>query len=421
MKASAIMGLRSLASKINGPLPLSSRDSQKLLHLLNASFRQQLDREHPKPSVSEERKIADSHFMSILDSPLFSGPSRKGIPTLKSKASLVEGTSKNVHQSVKVSVDQFRQEVASGSACLLSARQCCVTCMKAIVRLHKGERYEAMASSQVGTNILHWLWSSRQYQTMEFLADERFVRTLLPFLIAERQTSAVWRWLQAPLDRIERSFVESDTIQPAVLHRSSQLMREYIFCQVKHGDGLQAALAEFLRAIYEVSRNSNLAKEWLWTVLEPAGMVLVNSLSRRNPIYKPTPSEYTKLLHSTSIWTPRKKFVDALLTLYHPSRPDPSPAVQYIKAIGSQPWEWNIAGPRKSMIRLCLGTAELLIKTGRNVDAVRIMTFIQDNFTDEVGSRNYPLSTAAQSSNGKVTITETETMNLRLLEGLAFQ
>ena len=89
--------------KIHHPLPLNARESQQLLNLLTASFRQQLDREHgqlpfqkeltvPKVIVGSSKRHkqsseslslknggtndVDNHINSLLSNPLLSVPNR---------------------------------------------------------------------------------------------------------------------------------------------------------------------------------------------------------------------------------------------------------------------------------------------------------------------------------------------------------
>ena len=413
MKVSAILGLKSLASKIHRPLPLNPRDSQKLLHLLNASFRQQLDGDRLKSSSDEGVEFTDSHFKSILDSPLFSRPngSQKTLSSLQVPPH--EGALKNAHQFITTPVEHFRQEVANGVATLETARECLDACMKNMMSSQGSEECEMKASSQIGTAVLHWLWSSGLQQSMEFFADKRFLNVLLPFVVAEGQTSAFWQWFRALESEMKTDSSEKLTV-PLCISTQSFLVKEYIVAQVKYGGGPGVGLAEFLKVIDQVSSNSIYTRNLSWVILELAGLKLVSSLRKWKPISMANVSDYTKLQKSTRIWTPRKQLFDVILSLHHPLLPDPIPALNYIRRLGPE-----VRRSRRIVLRLCLDTAHMLSCTSRQADALWVMNFIQHNFAKEVGSKQHHSAITIQSSDLESTNIEIEAANLRLQEDLA--
>ena len=70
MRTTGGLSWKSLLSKLHPPLPLTSKDSVKILALLNASFRQQLDRQRPAEYPDTEH-YTNTHLQSILTNPLF--------------------------------------------------------------------------------------------------------------------------------------------------------------------------------------------------------------------------------------------------------------------------------------------------------------------------------------------------------------
>ena len=100
MKASAVVqGFKDLASRLHGQLPLTPRESQRLLTALTGSFRKHLDEVHPlrasengrpttsgtlskKPSDGHDLHssaflLADKHMASVLTNPLLA---RNAVP-----------------------------------------------------------------------------------------------------------------------------------------------------------------------------------------------------------------------------------------------------------------------------------------------------------------------------------------------------
>ena len=94
MKRSAVaLGFRSLTANLHPRVPLSVKESQKLLTVINSSFRKHLDEVHPwsgespteqrgvdgshqssstsQQSNSSSSALADRHLSSVLTSPLF--------------------------------------------------------------------------------------------------------------------------------------------------------------------------------------------------------------------------------------------------------------------------------------------------------------------------------------------------------------
>ncbi|OBW63620.1 MAG: Uncharacterized protein AUREO_063140 [Aureobasidium pullulans] len=200
MKASSVQqAFKSLASRIHPQLPLSERESQRLLNALTSSFRSQLDHHHDHDhDISTSASISPSH--SIQPHPLSSGSA-----TDRHLASILTNPllTKPVHQQLKAKskhpVALFEDQVAAGRATLSSARLCLDAFRNSLSVLSPAQTKDQITRYAAGTRALRWLWTSALTPSLSFTLDARFCNHLAFFLIHEGRESALWELIDTPV------------------------------------------------------------------------------------------------------------------------------------------------------------------------------------------------------------------------------
>ncbi|KAL9120625.1 MAG: hypothetical protein Q9187_002820 [Circinaria calcarea] len=419
MNVSAIRLLRSLTSRIHPPLPLNPRESQQLLSLLNASFRQQLDREHPTDS-SNQTGVTDTHFQSILSSPLFTNPRVRPQASANLKSFHPGDSFEEAEHLVSNSIEHFRQQVAGGAANLKIAKECLHESMNNWTTLQQDSTNKTHGPPKICGPILHWLWSRGSYQSLDFLEDRRFVALLTPFLVLEGRKQVIWQWLETLNDTIRYLPVGGEKVPAQVLTQAA-LIRLYIVTIIRHGGGFGEALHEFLSIVNRVSTVAYPNSSWIATVLTPAGMSLAFIFTEEFRRSNCDADQYNAFLDSMNVWgySDQISCFNASLRLHHPLNPDAAPSLRYLRAKSVKTLEKSGPYPRKRIMLLCLDTAQTLLSNGHETDAIWVLGFLQDNFAKEIGCGHPPPATNALGES-KGTVNETpEAMNLRQLEQLA--
>ena len=419
MKACAILGLRSLTSRIHPPLSLSPRESQQLLSLLNASFRRQLDRDHLHNSASEVG-VADNHIRSILSSPLFTSSRTRPQPSANLKPAQSGSSIEGIQHLVSNPMEHLRQQVAEGVANLETARQCLHACMKNWTALQQDETNMANRPAKICSPILHWLWSRGSLQSLDFLEDKRFLGLLIPFLVLEGRKQVIRQWLQMLSDTVGCLPVGGKEV-PTQVPAQATLLKLYIKSIIQYGGGLGEALTEFLTIVNKASTWVYPDSSWIPSVLAPTGKGLAFLLTRSSSATKCNLHQYTAFLRALDIWgsPATTAYFSALLPLHHPLNPDAAPSLRYLQARSFKNFTKSSAYSRQRIVLLCLDTAQILLSIGHQTDASWVMGFLQDNFAEEIGCGQSSYITDA-FTNPKVAANETpETTSLRLLEQLA--
>ena len=397
MKISPVLTWKYLSSKVHPPLPLNPRDSQKLLSLLNTSFRKQLDREHPKIR-SDERQATDAHINSILRSPLFLG-TQKGKPLVSPQHQGPRNDTQTVVQAKASSndsinsVERFQQLVASGKADLRAAHLCLSDIWTRVKNLPKELQYSEMKTSQAGAVVLHWLWSSGSMQSLLFLHETKFTASLIPFLIVEGRKTLLWKWLRL-LSKEAKGTTSNGVSTPVRIDVQSNLIRQFIHCPFNCGGDYNAMIAEFLYVVQEVS-SWDYPNEWISAVLGPVGATLTLFLIKQPELSDKTPN-FAALVDTAPMWN-RKGVYEAILHTRHPKHQDPALALQFLRARGLNHLDLR-SRDRVPIIMLCLDTAQLLTRTKHHQEARFVMEFLQTNVAPEIKSQMVKPNASAYQS-----------------------
>ena len=422
MKTSSVLSLRHLASKIHPPLPLSHKDSQKLLSLLNASFREHLDQEHGKGARSNTL-ATNKHFHSILANPLFNFSRqqhhRQDDRGHHKQAAGLASASRAVHSLVMKPMEYFKNHIAAGTASLEMAKKCLAILKRSLVASTKSDITITEASPQVSSLILNWLWSSGMAHSMEFLYDRSFISLLIPFLIVEGQVHHAWKWFTRLYCEIEnhRSTLIKGCLFEDVVRMQASLLKVLLDSEIKYGTGLDGALKAFVDVAEQARDRDGQAKRNARRILHLAGSLLVHRLMDLESTTGLDHQLFDKLLHTVYLWSRCSSRDTARLSLVHPVSPDPSPALTYIRTSMLDLTQAYTINHNQQAIYLCLKTAEVLLRQNKQADAEWLLQFVQERFPDGVGVAGQQKTHMMHNRPEPTSDTE---MSLRQLDVLAF-
>ncbi|KAI9786645.1 MAG: hypothetical protein M1839_006196 [Geoglossum umbratile] len=457
MRPSALLSLRSLVSKIHPRLPLDQRESQQLLSLLTSSFRHHLNSEYPlfrtdeiqdqftdKPGRNGARgrarqgaaarsgseklmssAAAQHHFGSILTSPLFTKRRRSSSPRRPGdgarKCSL-----EDVRRIVNDPMGMFEENVALGAATVDMATFCLTTHMKEILGSSILPVREGMRESGAGTKVLKWMWSSGLSASNDFLADERFVSALVPFLVVEGHSDVAWFWMKRSVAANKNPNVVST---PAYLQHSATrekrgLLLKLVEAELNYGGGIDTAIgvlqraadgAEAILALDVPGHGSpKMVTGAARAFLAPAGKLLYSHCMRLLSTSNLSPAALDTFLTVIPKFSPIPELYQAWLRMYHPSDPSAHPAVRLLRSASRASSVLHGGGglgkQRRVWIRFGLDTARVLLKEEQWEDGAWVLGALQTSFPEELGLRD--------CTGGPHTAAVDEQANLRLLEWL---
>ena len=416
MKTAAARTWKFLTSKINPPLPMSPRDSQRLLSLLNASFKGQLDREHTTALSSNEHH-ANNHLQTILTNPLFDAKSQA--PAYSGSKSMESGKLLGQLQDhMKRPMDAFKDQIAQGVANLTSAKlllniqfNVCLASPAATPRV-------AMQNSGAAWTILQWLWASGMEDTGEFLMDKSFVSILVPFLVAEGQHSRVLRWMQkchsldeTPFTSLRR--LDTERIESLLLTR---LIKE----ETRYGDGLDSAINLFGRSVAGfrnvwLNRNSkhNIAAQAAWELLKSIRRLPQAALPKAINV-----RHFVETVRTVN----RDPLLDAYVCVYVQQSTEPKAALTFFQTTSRSSLLLQSAPRRHHIALLGMRAAELFLQGGRQNEALWIVGYLQTTFAKELGWPLDPVRKSRRKSRplyDQATLLVKEERSLRLLDTLA--
>ena len=382
MKTVVARTMKSLTSIIQPPLPVSVRESQRLLSLLNASFKQQLNRQHLANSSSNEH-YANRHLQSILTDPLFSAKPRK--PASSSDKSKSQSNGKRLGQlqnDMKQPMDAFKERVSQGTADLGTAKFFLKIQNKACLASPAATMREAMKSCGAASTMLQWLWSSGMEDKGEFLEDREFVDILVTFIVAEGKRSRVLGWLHRCYSPEETPFSSLHELDPYRIQ--GFLFGRLIQEEIRIGNGLESAITLFLGAVASL-RSSGSTKSSLQSGTVGAAWTLTTTLVRLPEAAKPESSIIQPFLETMKRIS-SDPLLNAYLCVHLQKQPDPQPALKYFLNLSANAIENATAKWRLQTVLLGLRAAEIFLQSNRKTEALWIMEYLQTNFAQDLGS-----------------------------------
>ncbi|KAL8764920.1 MAG: hypothetical protein Q9209_007813 [Squamulea sp. 1 TL-2023] len=389
MRQSMTLSWRFLASKLHQPLPLNKRESQQLLTLLNDSFNRTLDRQHPQ-NLADSEHSPDDHIKSLLRSPLFGNQRSQNVFSSRGV-----GAAQNVPLvrdlmfAVEQPVQYLKQQVAAGKANIDTAKSALDNQMKKVLASPSLDPKESMKMSEIGSLVVNWLWSSGQYERMDFIKDRIFTTRLMPFLVAEGQYKPVWEWLQ-------RSCADDGQLPTKesrlLFHKDTGfLLKSLLQSEVTYGRGLESAVQMFMTNYKSMRLSSHVSSVTAQRISAAAGAYLVWEFASHDASASLRDNSINDLGRSIDYWAPNHMVAPykALVDLSHPRAPNASRALKWMSLIEAS--DGHLAkGGRQANVRIGLRTVEVLLTQGSTKEAARVMKILQTMFASEVGSGREP-------------------------------
>ncbi|KAF7681155.1 hypothetical protein GT037_000131 [Alternaria burnsii] len=416
--------LSTLASKIHPQLPLSPRESQQLLNLLTNSFRTHLDHAHPlAPSESSQRKptrelttshgrrnsspnrqtssydSATQHIDSILNNPLLAVKPRR------------RGSGPAAIDIMRDPMAWFIDEIATGSATLPKAAVCLEYLEKTTnpspLRLENGRSPATVLAEWLKTSNLE---NSKQLLEMSIKSGRgtRFLNRLVALLLAEGETTALWRWF---IRSNEQRAKDTGLDVARIATFKQQLLAKMVVLSADNKDVISSM--NFFMQAFRLLENAGY--EAAYDVLRPAGGHLVN-LIISNPDHSIAPLLYQKFLLSSTHWCGDwSRAVQSMLSLHHPTQPSAKPGLIFIRdSAGAITYVNASPGRRNFLVKLCLGVARQLMEEENFAEAQSVMEFTKEHFPDMVLRKQ----AIVQQQTAEEKIERRERRNLELLDRL---
>ncbi|KAL9602351.1 MAG: hypothetical protein Q9219_001917 [cf. Caloplaca sp. 3 TL-2023] len=388
MKQTLTNGWRFLTSKLHQPLPLDRRESQKLLGLLNDSFRRNLDRQYPR-NLADTEHNPDDHFGALFKSPLFNHePKQPSTRSVKRTDQNGDGIQvQDLMSAVKEPVEYFKLQVATGSATLASAKLVLQSQLKKSLACASADAKDDMKSSRIGSVVLNWLWSSGHYERLDFIKDRVFVHRLMPYLVVEGHYKAVWDWLQRSRT-LSRDLTPSAEAWSMFQKDRGAMVKQLVMAEVTHGQGLQSAMQMFLINL-QASQSSSLKPSFSTLSMNhgPAGWSLIVNWAAAGDSAN-LESDVTDRFHrSIQLWTSPQllPFLKALVKLLSTRERITPPTLQLLAALeGVESVSYH--STRLKISHICLKAVEVLLARDSLKEAAQVLKALQAKFPTELGT-----------------------------------
>ena len=388
---------------------MTPQDSQRLLSLLNASFKQQLDRQHQDASSSSEHN-ADLHLQSILTDPLFAHKVRTPDNSYTKSQNPLQCVGQP-QKRIKQPIDLFKERVSQGKADLETAKSCLRAQRTIDFSRELAKRRKGMRSSETVSTLLQWLWSSGAEEPGQFLRDKDFIDLFVPYLIVEGRQPLILRWLQ-------RYETPSTSLHKTDARCKGFLFFNLIACENRYGDGLKSAIRLFVRSI-DIMYSCGWNREVITSSIMSAAWLLTRRILQHPGKVELEPSSAQALLNILESIDPHH-LATAHLYLLIPEQPDPRPASAYLERLSSNSPVMVTYKHRPYILLLGLKAAQVLVQNNHQKEALRIMDFLNTNFAQDLGQPS-PQVLEPGSSDVVEVIKKDEKRNLILLDQLAIQ
>ncbi|KAI4178858.1 MAG: hypothetical protein LQ346_007328 [Caloplaca aetnensis] len=389
MRQTLTHGWKFLTSKIHQPLPLNHRDSQKLLTLLNESFKRNLDHRYPE-GLADSEQSPDSHFQSVLKSPLFAARQarRHSTPGRQKDIERDAAQVRDLVLAIKEPVDHFRQQVASGAANLESAKLALENQRRKALASASADARDGMRQSGIASVMVNWLWSSGQYERMDFIWDRTFIARLMPFVVAEGQYKPAWDWLQ----RLQSTRRPTDLARKTLQNHVGFVVRMLLRAEVTHGYGLQSAIQMFLTHLRSTTLPSAATSPYGFVRgSQQAAWWLISELTFRKTASEVEGSILDSFDASVNMWASSHLVLPyrALIQLLNPTKSKTLPLSQLMSTIESSSTMFG-EQERLAFVHIGLKAVEVLLGDGSIKEANQVMDALQSTFASELGTPLMP-------------------------------
>lgn len=349
-----VQGLKSL---LHPQLPLSPKESQRLLTALTSSFRQKLDEAHPRqvhdedarPTAAKGRTLktgqhalhsssvafADQHLASVLTNPLLSRDVKPEEPALNLETATREIEENPGKDPISILEEYHQRDAATIPIAILCLR----SFRDSLSKLSAEDRHEKVRKSQAGIRVLHWLWSTKLYESDEFVDDRRLMTPLVHVIAEEGEEHFLWSWLEFDL-RLGSQDESTDRRDGKLIYHRYRwkgfVLRTLVSIEAEKS--LNAGLDAYFRAL---DLNAKLGGPSRGGIVPIGSMVIVlnnriNASQWKGRAREPWDVErYDRYIQSIDhhlFGAGLINFVKGLLYLHHPEQPSPLPLLKILKA-----------------------------------------------------------------------------------------
>ena len=402
MKTTLTLHWKALVNKIHPPLPLTPRDSQRLLNALNASFRQTLDQHHP----TKEDHYTNDHLHSVLSSPLLLNNN------LMSQRLVGDSRVKRaaVHNEAPMQdpVATMQDMISKGKATLETMKRCLIAQLKQ--SLTTADPKLTMKNSYAGSITLHWLWAAGMANSLKFLPDQIFTQHLIKFLVAEGQHDKIYEWLDLYSKKLQEVAPTNETKR--ILGR---IILELTKAEVTFGEGASSALTIFVKILNEWHQ-AGIKPKYIYRTFSPSGNYLMSIVEAKAKAGHLATGEYTELQRSANLWTEENAFERAWLSLHHPERPCVDFTLPFLQNLSPKTLIAMSRRRRINTVDLSLQAAERLLSENNRADVALIMNVLRTHFPEEIG---YEACPDTRTSTREDATPLEEGNSVRMLESLA--
>jgi len=363
MRGSTVLqGFKDWASKFHPQLPLTQRESNRLLTALTTSFRIHLDKAHPRaaeePSklkdsgngqvlrtsnhaIHSSAAFADKHLSSVLTD--LAGPPRRNSTATVSKADqdFANAQIELQNNPAKDPVQLLEDYEKRGNASVAIARLCLEQYVKSLEGLAQDRKAHRIQQTQAGRRVLLWLWETGRYKQPEFVDDKVFIDKLVPFLLKEGWESYLWEWIE--LDQILAEGNNEYSGVKKMYHRyrwKGRLLRAMVAHRLEDPGRVHRNADKALDTFFKAADLKMSSKEpgLRFLPLGHAGSALSRALRidqewniRTDPVRYDRFVDCVKLFNDTSELHVTR--VAAILRLHHPTSPDGRPMYDFYQRV----------------------------------------------------------------------------------------
>lgn len=289
-------------------------------------------------------------------------------------------------------MDVFDLAVAKGMMDISRAKACLSANKDRIVQSAALSIRDEMRDSGAGMKVLKWLISSGTSNNNQFLRDHDFAELLMEYLVAEGLQEQAWKWVKRSFENITSvASMPFDAAAKLARREVAGPLRALVLAEVKHHASLDAAFMCMSRAAGYLAGADALE---VTTALQPAGLVLLNrTCMPRSSSSHPSPSEsaFESFISLVPVIIPKRaNLFLAHLSLLHPSKPDPTLALDYLRNVDSLDEKEKLVAFKpvngmQAVIQLGLDAAKFLLEQGRHSEAGWTMNFLSTNFPKQLG------------------------------------
>ena len=395
MRTSLALRWKALVRKIHPPLPMTPREAQMLLKALNVSFKDDISKHHPSRGVVN----ANAHVKSILTSPLLVDGSAG-----MTEANTTSPETSSGNQSGMMEI--FQKHISCGTMTLKSA----TLCLKALRKQCQASAHPptAMQHTKAGETTLQWLWSSGQLNSFHFLKDLRFVKELIPCLIAEGNASIPNSWTVVGYETLKK-----DLSMSSLNKLFGDINLTIVKSEIKFGSGLASAVTGFVSSLRQ--HQGDRSKRELHSIYGRTGRSLVQAIETAQASAELPAATYSALRRSAQAWSKSNSFSSAWLALHDPTSSSVTETVSYLEHLDFDAIKDAREQRWRPTVDLSLRAAGILLEQNRRSRAAAIMEILKTRFPSHIGHRE-PDSRPAAAKMEEFSIAEA--MNIRLLQNL---